>query len=84
MVVQLRRVLDEKSIKSALMNQKQDETKKAENEEVVNKAIKMVVLNTAIGIFFKLPAIIIPILKVYAEFYFNPAYKNLYYKTYFG
>ena len=71
MVVQLRWVLEEKTIKSALLNQKQDETKKAENEEVVNKAIKMVVINTAIGIFFKLPALFIPIINVYAEFYYT-------------
>ena len=50
MVVQLRRTLDEKLKKSQSLNQKQNETKKAESEEAVNKAIKMVVLNSAIGI----------------------------------
>ena len=58
------------------MNQNQNESKKAENEEAVNKAIKMVVLNSAIGIFFKLPVCIMPLINVYAEFYFkNPLYK---------
>ena len=83
MVVQLRRVLEEKTIKSASINQKQNETKKAENEEVVNKAIKMVVINTSIGIFFKLPALFIPIINVYADFYFSPNYFSVSNKPYF-
>ena len=71
MVVQLRRVLEEKTKKSESMsmNQKQNETKKAENEEAVNKAIKMVVLNTAIGILFKLPISFIPLINLVAEFF---------------
>ena len=76
MVVQLRRTLEEKSIKSALMDQKQNEAKKAENEEAANKAIKMVVLNTTIGIFFKLPVSFIPILNFFAEFYYHPFLLN--------
>ena len=69
MVVQLRQVLEEKTKKSeSMMDQKQSETKKAENEEAVNKAIKMVVLNTAIGILFKLPVSLIPLLNVIADF----------------
>ena len=45
-------------------------TKNAEYEEAVNKAIRMVVLNSAIGILFKLTVSIIPIINVVAEFYF--------------
>ena len=76
MVVQLRRTLEEKANKSESLNQKQNESKKAENEEAVNKAIKMVLLNSAIGIFFKLPVCFIPLLNVYAQFYFqNIVYK---------
>jgi hypothetical protein len=72
MVVQLRQVLGEKLKKSESMNQKQNEkSKKTESEEAVNKAIKMVVLNSAIGIFFKLPVCLIPLLNVYAQFYFK-------------
>ena len=71
MVVQLRRTLEEKSKKSESLNQKQNQNKKAENEEVVNKAIKMVVLNSAIGILCKLPVCFIPLLNVYAQFYFS-------------
>ena len=76
MVVQLRRTLNEKAKKTKEMNQKQSQSKTSEYEEVVNKAIKMVVLNSVIGILFKLPVCFIPLLNVSAEFYF----KNLFYK----
>ena len=70
MVVQLRRTLNEKTKKSeSMMNQKQNEAIKIENEEAVNKAIKMVVLNTAIGIFFKFPVFFIPLYNVIVDFY---------------
>ena len=75
MVVQLRKVLEEKTKKSGSLNQKQNQTKKAENEEAVNKAIKMVVLNSVIGVLFKLPLSFIPVINMAAEFY----YKNLLY-----
>ena len=71
MVVQLRRILEDKTNKSESLNQKQADSKKAENENIVNKAIKMVVLNSVIGIFFKLPASFIPLLNVVAEFYYK-------------
>ena len=75
MVVQLRDVLGEKTKKIGTMILKaalnQNETKKSENENIVNIAIKMVVINSAIGIFFKLPASIIPLLNVVAEFYYK-------------
>ena len=71
MVVQLRRTLEEKAVKRELLNQKQSQNKKAENEVIVNKALKMVVLNSAIGILFKRPVCFIPLLNVYADFYFN-------------
>ena len=72
MVVQLRRTLEEKTKKSETMNQtKQNDTKKAENDKAIKKAIKMVVLNSVIGIFFKLPASFIPLLNVVAEFYYK-------------
>ena len=83
MVVQLRRTLDEKLKKSQSLNQKQNENKKTESEEAVNKAIKMVVLNSAIGIFFKLPTCIIPLINVCAEFYYKNR-KNLDYNLNFG
>ena len=83
MVVQLRRVLGEKTKKSESMNQKQSDAKKEENENVVKKAIKMVVLNSSIGIFFKLPASFIPLLNVVAEFYYKQR-NNRYYHPRFG
>lgn len=83
MVVQLRRVLEDKSKKSESMNQKLNEAKKAENDEVVNTAIKMVVLNSFIGIFFKLPLVFIPIINTYAVFYYKDSYYQ-YFHPYFG
>ena len=74
MVVKLRRTLNEKAKKSESLNQKQNESKKAEFEEAVNKAIKMVVLNSVIGIVFKLPICIIPLLNAYARFYYRDEY----------
>ena len=49
----------------------------AEYEEVVNKAIKMVVLNSAIGILFKLPVSFVPLLNVIAQYYYK-SYFNLF------
>ena len=69
MVVKLRRVLEEKMKKSESMNQKQNETRKAENEKVMNKAIKMVVINTSIGVFCKLPSLFISLLNLFFNFY---------------
>ena len=83
MVVQLRRVLVEKTNKSESMNQKLNEAKKAENDEVLNTAIKMVVLNSLIGIFFKLPLVFIPIINTYAVFYYKDSYYQ-YFHPYFG
>ena len=83
MVVQLRRVLGEKTKKIESMNQKQNDTKKAENENVVNKAIKMIVLNITIGIFFKLPASFIPLLNVVADYYYKDK-SNIYNQPGFG
>ena len=71
MVVKLRRTLNEKTKKSESMNKNQNQDKKAENEKVVKKAIKMVVLNSLIGIFFKIPVSLIPLVNVYAEFYYK-------------
>ena len=71
MVVQLRRTLDEKTKKNESLNQKQNESKKAESEEVVNKAIKMVVINSAIGILFKLPVCFIPLLNLIAKIFYR-------------
>ena len=71
MVVQLRRTLSEKAMKSESMNSQNQKSKQAENDKAVNKAIKMVVLNTVIGVFFKLPILLIPLLNLCAQFYYK-------------
>ena len=71
MVVKLRKTLNEKNKKSDSMNKTQNQNKKAENEEAVKKAIKMVVLNSSIGILFKLPVCIIPLINMFAKFYYK-------------
>jgi len=55
MVIKLRKILNDKYEKCASMtkNVKQLEVKKKENEDAINKAIKMVVINTLIGLLFK-------------------------------
>lgn len=78
MVVKLRRTLNEKALKKNHQNMKN-----AEFEEVVNKAIKMVVLNSSIGILFKLPVCFIPLLNVVSQFYFKK-YSNVLYNISFG
>jgi hypothetical protein len=74
MVVQLRKVMSEKmqKIKKLYANSKSkiDSTKK-ENDDAINKAIRMVVINTAIGLLFKMPVSFIPVINVYAEFYYK-------------
>ena len=57
--------------------------KNADFEEVVNKAIKMVVLNSSIGILFKLPVCFVPLLNVVSEFYFKK-YSNVLYNISFA
>ena len=49
------------------VNQKRTENKKSEFEEAVNKAIKMVVLNTDFGIFFKLIVLNLPLINLIAQ-----------------
>jgi hypothetical protein len=74
MVVQLRNVLADKI--HTLERLYSDYTTKLEsarkeNEDIENKAIQMVVINTAIGLLFKMPVSFIPIINVYAEFYYK-------------
>ena len=87
MVIVLRRVLDEKMKKSEKLLGNKDENKldtmKKEYEDAVNKVIKMVILNTAFSLFFKLPIAFIPIVNVAAEFYYKK-YSNLLFHPKFG
>ena len=87
MLVLLKRTLDEKLKKSESLMGKNEtnklETMKKENEDVINKVIKMVILNTAISLLFRLPIAFIPVVNIYAEFYYKN-YLNQFYHPKFG
>ena len=75
MLVLLKRTLDEKLRKSEKLFGKNEQSKlenmKKENEDAINKVIKMVVLNTAISLLFRLPIAFIPVVNIFAEFYYK-------------
>lgn len=73
MVVRLRWVIEEKikECENLYQNSKQIESKKKELEDVINQAIKFVVINTSIGILFKVSISIIPIINAFAQFYYK-------------
>jgi len=52
-------------------NMEQLEAKKKENEEASNKAVRMVVINTSIGLFLKLPICILPLFNLIVQFTFD-------------
>jgi hypothetical protein len=74
MIVELRQVMADKLRKIkriyAKSKTKVENTKK-ENDVAMNKAKRMVLINTAIGLLFKMPISFIPILNVYAAFYYR-------------
>jgi len=87
MVIKLRTVLNEKKAKSkSLKTSSSNSQQNKDSEEAISKAIKMVVINTAINLFFKIPISFLPTLNVYAEFYSKkessfyekPAFKEFY------
>jgi hypothetical protein len=82
MVVQLRRTLEVKAKKSESITRSNEIM--ADNDEVVNREIKMVVLNSLICVVFKLPVCFMPLLNVYAQFYFMSAAKMSIFKPDFG
>ena len=70
MIVKLRQTLNEKLEKAkAYITKDQQEKKKKENETAVNKAILMVILNTALNIIFKVPTLIYSIIDFYESIY---------------
>ena len=87
MVVHLRNVLADKMQKMEKLfagsNKSKLESVRKENQDAENKAIQMVVINTAIGILFKMPVSFIPIINVYAEFYYKN-YNNQFKQPEFG
>lgn len=74
MVVKLRQTLEEKQQKLDKMSNQNEEKKKkqkTENEEAVNKAIKMVVVDTSIGLLFKMPLLVMPVvIDLYTYYYY--------------
>lgn len=77
----IERTLNEKIQKQEemLKNSENKENKRKENEEIIKKVIKMVVINTTIAIVLKMPSSFLPIVNLYAEFFFrnfNERYKN--------
>ena len=87
MIVLLRRTLDEKLKKSEKLLGKKDQNKldtmKKEHEDAIHKVIKMVILNTAISLLFRLPVAFIPVVNVVAEFYYKD-FRNQYKNSKFG
>jgi len=71
MIIKLRAVLEEKTKKSKTLKVSSTNSQKnqEESEEAISKAIKMVVINTAINLLFKIPISFLPILNTYAQFY---------------
>ena len=75
MVHELRKIIRDKIQKMKSLygkfNRSKFESEKSESEDVINKAIQMVVINSMIGVLFKMPVSFIPIINVYAEFYYK-------------
>ena len=59
------------------------EAKKKENKDAIDKLIQMVVINTALGVLFKLPSSFMSIANMYAAFYYR-SYVNLFKAPAFG
>ena len=85
LVVLLRRTLDEKiaKFKGLSKDVKKLENMVKENDAALNKVIRLVVLNTFVSVVLKLPIAFIPIVNVYAEFYYKN-YKNKFIHPNFG
>ena len=83
MVIQVKKILKDKLKWYKKENQSKYEVKKKENKDATNKLIKMVVINTALGILFKLPSSLMSIVNLYGTFYFR-SYKNLFNAPLFG
>jgi len=83
MLVRLRRTLNEKSnrfeernttnkVENKKENKNETQNKKnKEKNDPINKALKMVILNTTLGIVFKIPLSIMSIMNPIAKFYFK-------------
>jgi hypothetical protein len=90
MLVKLRRTLAEKLAKLSSMNlsRKIVEKRKEENRESMNRAVRMVVINSLISILLKLPLMILPVINIAAQFYYLDQrtfmFENFFEKTNYG
>jgi hypothetical protein len=74
MLLELRKVMSDKLKKIKRLYAKSKakiESAKKENDEAMNKAIRMVLINTAIALLFKMPISFMPVVNVYAAFYYK-------------
>jgi hypothetical protein len=84
MLVRLKRTLEEKlKWYDKETNAVKYEAKKKENENAIKKLIKMVVINTTIGVLVKLPSSFMSIVYMYAYFYYLD-YMNQFISPLFG
>lgn len=72
MLVRLRRTLNDKMKKySALTDSKQMSKKEMEMHELMNNAIRMVVVNSTLNLLFKLPHTLVPLQNTLETFYYQ-------------
>ena len=84
LVVQMKRTLEDKlKWYDKETNSQKYEAKKKENENAINKLIKMVIINTVIGVIFKLPSSFLSVVNLIATFYYRN-YKNPFIAPLFG
>ena len=84
MVVRVKQTLDDKLkwyVKGT--NSQKYDSKTKENDNVVNKLIKMVVINTILAVLSKLPCSFLSVVNLYATFYFRN-YDNQFNSPIFG
>ena len=72
LIVRMKRTLEDKlKWYDKETNSQKYEAKKKENENAINKLIKMVIINTVIGVLFKLPSSFLSVINLYATFYYR-------------
>ena len=82
MVIRMKQTLKDK-LKWYKKDSIKYEAKKKENKDAIDKLVQMVVINTALGVLFKLPSSFISIVNVYAAFYYR-SFDNLFISPAFG
>ena len=78
MVFKLKKTLQEKLLNKILMfslEEKSKDKKESQYNDAVNKAIKMVLLNNVMGIVFKLPFCLKPLVNTIMIFYYKDSYR---------